>query len=149
MWGVSYTVTLSNGVKLRMTPKRGRWEVQGTHQIELPDGRIPEPYYSEIIAIAKVLPYKAGQNVDTTKLYPPELAEFLLVTLSSPSHGDAVVGDLNERFTAECKKLGRQRAIRLYWARTLRTLGPLLLRAVHKVLKWGVILAAAKRLTGL
>jgi hypothetical protein len=41
---------------------------------------------------------------------------------------------------------GRGRAARLYWARTLRSLGPLLWRAIAKALRWGVVLAALRRL---
>jgi hypothetical protein len=44
-----------------------------------------------------------------------------------------MIGDLNERFTSECRKLGRDRAVRLYWARTLRSLPPQVWRAIRKV----------------
>jgi len=44
------------------------------------------------------------------------------------------------------KKLGRPRAVRLYWARTLRSLWPLLRRAIGKALKWGVLIATVRRL---
>jgi hypothetical protein len=57
-----------------------------------------------------------------------------------------MVGDLNERFANERDKLGRCRAVRLYWARTLRSLWPLLRRAIGKALKWGAVIAAARRL---
>jgi hypothetical protein len=77
---------------------------------------------------------------------PPKIAEFLLTALSSPSRADAIIGDLNERFADECEKLGRDRAVRLYCARTLRSLGPLLRRAIGKALKWGAVIAAFRRL---
>jgi hypothetical protein len=51
-----------------------------------------------------------------------------------------MVGDLNERFTTEREKLGRDRAVRLYWARTLRSLRPLLRRAIGKALQWGAVI---------
>jgi predicted DNA-binding protein (UPF0251 family) len=77
--------------------------------------------------------------------HPPRLAEFLLTLFVPPSRADAMVGDLNERLASECKKLGRHRAVRLYWAHTLRSLWPLLRRAIGKALKWGVVVATVKR----
>jgi hypothetical protein len=77
---------------------------------------------------------------------PPTLAEFLLTALATSRQAEAVTGDLNERFTDDCEKLGRPRAVRLYWARTLRSLWPLLRRAIGKALKWGAVIAAVRRL---
>jgi hypothetical protein len=77
---------------------------------------------------------------------PPELAEFALTLFATTRHAEAMVGDLNERFTDECQKLGRSRAVRLYWARTLRSLWPLLKRAIGKAVKWGAVITAARRL---
>jgi len=80
------------------------------------------------------------------KSEPPMWAEFLLTMLLKPSHVEAVTGDLNERFTDECEKFGRLRAVRLYWARTLRSLWPMLVRAIGKALKWGAVIAAVRRM---
>jgi hypothetical protein len=77
---------------------------------------------------------------------PPGMAEFLLTLFATTPRAEAAIGDLNERFADECKKLGRQRALRLYWARTLRSLWPLLRRAIGKMLKWGVVIATVRRL---
>jgi hypothetical protein len=74
------------------------------------------------------------------------MAEFLLTLFATTPRAEAAIGDLNERFADECKKLGRQRALRLYWARTLRSLWPLLRRAIGKMLKWGVVIATVRRL---
>jgi predicted DNA-binding protein (UPF0251 family) len=70
---------------------------------------------------------------------PPRLAEFLLTLVMPPSRADAVTGDLNEHFARDYKELGRRRAVRLYWARTLPSLWPLLRRAIGKAMKWGAI----------
>jgi hypothetical protein len=78
--------------------------------------------------------------------HPPKLAEFLLTLFATSHHADAAIGDLNERFTDECEKLGRPRAVRLYRARTLQSLWPLLRRAIGKALKWGAVIAAVRRL---
>jgi len=80
------------------------------------------------------------------KLDPPKIAEFLLTALATTRTAEAVIGDLNERFTTECETVGRRRAVRLYWARTLRSLWPLLKRAIAKALKWGAVIAAVRRL---
>ncbi len=77
---------------------------------------------------------------------PPKIAEFLLTALATSRAAEAMVGDLTERFADECEKFGHQRAVRLYWARTLRSLWPLLRRAIGKALKWGAVIAAVRRL---
>ena len=66
---------------------------------------------------------------------PPKWAEFFLTALACSRHAEAAIGDLNERFAGECEQFGAKRAARLYWARTARSIVPLLLRAVGKVLK--------------
>jgi len=76
---------------------------------------------------------------------PPKFAEFLLAALATPCRADAAIGDLNEHFTRDCNEFGRDRAVRLYSARTLRSLWPLLRRAIVKALKWGAVLATVKR----
>jgi hypothetical protein len=77
---------------------------------------------------------------------PPGLAEFLLMLFATRRRADYVVGDLNEVFARECKEFGYDRAVRRYWANTLRSLGPLLVRAIGKALKWGAVIAAVRRL---
>ena len=76
---------------------------------------------------------------------PPKIAEFLLTATVTTRTTEAMIGDLNERFAAECKKLGRHRAVWLYWARTLRSLWPLLRRAIGKAMKCGAVIAAVRR----
>jgi hypothetical protein len=73
------------------------------------------------------------------KLDPPRIAEFLLTALATTRAAEAMIGDLNERFADEIQRLGRQRAVRLYRARTLRSLWPLLWRAIGKAVKWGAL----------
>ena len=75
------------------------------------------------------------ENKSARGTHPGGVVEFLLTALSSSSRDEAQIGDLNERFADDCKKLGCRRAVRLYWARTLRSLAPLLRRAVGKALK--------------
>jgi hypothetical protein len=80
------------------------------------------------------------------RLDPPEFAEFLLTLLATTRTAEAMIGDLNEHFARERKELGRDRAVRLYCARTLRSLWPLLRRAIGKAMKWGAVIAAVRRL---
>jgi len=76
---------------------------------------------------------------------PPRIAESLLTVFATSSRAEAAIGDLNERFADECKKLGQRRAVRLYWARTLRSLWPLLRLAIGRALKWGAVVATVRR----
>ena len=102
---------------------------------------------------AKDYPDEIRKLVETmAKIYnltliddPPKLAESLLAALLKPAHADALIGDLNERFADESEKFGRPRAVRLYWARTLRSLWPLLVRAISKASKWGAVIDAVRR----
>jgi hypothetical protein len=79
----------------------------------------------------------------TENLDPPKIAEFLLIAFATTRYAAHAVGDRNEVFARECKELGRDRAVRRYWADTLRSLRPLLTRAIERALKWG---AAFRRL---
>jgi hypothetical protein len=112
-----------------------------------------DTYGHEIEEIASLLRKRqlernpdAISQAASNKVDPPEFAEFLVNILATTRQAEAVIGDLNERFTHECKEFGRDRAVRLYWARTLRSLWPLLRRAIGKALKWGAVVAAARRL---
>jgi hypothetical protein len=81
------------------------------------------------------------------QLQPPRLAEFLLTLFANSEHGESACGDLNERYSREHEAFGTLRAKRLYWARALRSLWPLLCRVVGRAVKWGVILSI-KRFLG-
>jgi hypothetical protein len=77
---------------------------------------------------------------------PPKGAELLFSVLVEPAHAEAALGDLDERFNKECEELGPARAARRYWGRVLRSLLPLLRRAIGRAAKWGAILATVKRI---
>jgi predicted DNA-binding protein (UPF0251 family) len=99
-----------------------------------------------LIVRAKGLGIKIVLSTKADNQNPPQLAELLLLLFAMTHHAEAQVGDLNERFTRDCEDIGRDRAVRLYWARTLRSLWPLLVRAIGKALKWGAVVAALRRL---
>jgi hypothetical protein len=75
---------------------------------------------------------------------PPAAAEFLLNVFARTKHQQAALGDLNETFIRNCEQYGRRRACRLYWAEALRSLGPLLVRTLGRLAKWGAIVDAIK-----
>jgi hypothetical protein len=109
-------------------------------------------FYSGSIAKGTVIPIAKGTVIRiphhgsrTTQVAPPKVAEFLLTALATTPRANAMIGDLNERLADEIQKLGRDRAVRLYWARTLHSLWPLLRRAIGKAVKWGAVIAAVRR----
>jgi hypothetical protein len=77
---------------------------------------------------------------------PPAAAEFLLeLAAGSQKEADGLIGDLNERFCRECKELGHRRAKVRYWARTIRSLRPLVVRTVVRAVKLGAVIALVRR----
>jgi hypothetical protein len=73
---------------------------------------------------------------------PPATPEFLLEVFLRSKRGQALIGDMREKFACECVELGRTRAVRRYWAQTVRSLWPLLRRAVARTIKLGVLIDA-------
>jgi hypothetical protein len=57
---------------------------------------------------------------------PPGLAEWLVTLIVPSRRADAVLGDLEERFHKNVASRGLPRARMLYWAETLRSIGPIL-----------------------
>jgi hypothetical protein len=153
MKGPSVNIILSNRVKLTVT-RTGpdTWQIFGIEQVErTPNGQLVEPYTSEVRTAVEIFSEAIRQNVNAGTATqdhrePPKIAEFLLTALLSRARADALTGDLEERFTRDCEELGRRRAVRLYWARTLRSLWPLLRRATAKALKWGAVIATVRRM---
>ncbi len=76
---------------------------------------------------------------------PPQLADFCLSLCLSGAKAEAVIGDLNEKFHRDCDHFGAERARRMYWGRTLRSLGPLLLRIGSRVIRWGLVIESVRR----
>jgi hypothetical protein len=76
---------------------------------------------------------------------PPPVAEFLLGICAPAKRVDYVVDDMNERFLRECERYGAGRAKWLYWAQVVRSIGPLVIRAIGRALKWGFVVEVIKR----
>jgi hypothetical protein len=57
---------------------------------------------------------------------PPAIGEALIEMLAPRRRVDAISGDLAERFAEESVAKGERRAKLLFWARVLRSVGPLL-----------------------
>jgi hypothetical protein len=98
------------------------------------------------LAVTEHIVPRETVQAKTAPTNPPKLAEFLLIAFATTRHAAHAVGDRNEVFARECGEFGRDRAVRRYWADTLRSLRPLLRRAIGKVLKWGAVIAAVRRL---
>jgi hypothetical protein len=76
---------------------------------------------------------------------PPRLADHCLALFLSGAKSEAIIGDLSERFRRDCEQHGAGRARRMYWDRTLRSLWPLLRRAIARAFKWGVVIESVRR----
>jgi hypothetical protein len=63
---------------------------------------------------------------------PPGLGEALLIIFAPTRRADAMLGDLAERFNDDVEKKGLKRARLLYWARVLRSIGPMIWAKVRK-----------------
>jgi hypothetical protein len=76
---------------------------------------------------------------------PPQLADLCLSLLLSSAKSEAIIGDLNESFLRDCLHFVADRAKRMYWGRTLRSLWPLMRRAAVRLIKWGVLIESVRR----
>jgi hypothetical protein len=74
---------------------------------------------------------------------PPLKASFLFYLLMTPQNCDALVGDLEERYSLIRKKFGRSRATFWYWFQTFISLRPIVCEAVKKTLMKPLIGVAA------
>lgn len=76
---------------------------------------------------------------------PPKIAEVCLAAFLNGAKGDALLGDLSERFEQDCERFGTGRARRLYWSRTIRSLWPLMRRGAARAIKWGIVVDSVRR----
>jgi hypothetical protein len=65
---------------------------------------------------------------------PPSLPTLVLAAVSKPTLRDGVVGDAEEVFHKNLEDRGRHWANALYWADTIRSIGPLLVRFIIRLL---------------
>jgi hypothetical protein len=70
---------------------------------------------------------------------------FVALFAKTPADADALIGCMNERFVRDCARYGVQRATILYWKEALRSLWPLIRRALGRAMKWAAIISAVKR----
>jgi hypothetical protein len=76
---------------------------------------------------------------------PPKIVEFCLAALLSRAKGDAIIGDLNERFQRDLKQYDIRRARRLYSARTIKSLWPLFRQFAARAFRLGVVIESVRR----
>jgi hypothetical protein len=81
---------------------------------------------------------------------PPAISEFFLTALSDAKKADAIIGDLNERFHADCvdPTIGPKRARLRYRASVFRSLRPLFWRWLKRAGLVGLLIDAFRRWTG-
>jgi hypothetical protein len=81
---------------------------------------------------------------------PPHGAEFLLYVMLPKSQRESLPGDLEEEFHLVERKFGPQHARIWYWSEVARSVGPILLRFVRRVLGltalWQVVSKVLQRL---
>lgn len=79
---------------------------------------------------------------------PPGLAEAIVVLFGPKRRVDAILGDLTERFNEEIVQKGSKRARLLFWARVVRSVGPLFLAKIRKAGLFVVIYEFGRRFIG-
>jgi hypothetical protein len=70
---------------------------------------------------------------------PPKLGEALLLWFCRNDLGDAIAGDLQEKFAADILSAGPRRARFRYWIRVIGSVGPLMFARLRN---WGLFAAA-------
>lgn len=80
-------------------------------------------------------------SFEAMKLRPPVNGEFALHLLLSKDEQEAVIGDLIERYGQKCERFGEQRAKLWFYCEVLRSVWPLLRRAIARV---GGLVAASE-----
>ena len=106
---------------------------------------IREIYDNAFLRGAEIVQNPAKEN---SKSIPPALGESLIVLLCPKNRIEAVLGDLEERFTADEARKGTKRARLLYWMRVLRSVGPLALTKVRKLGLYAMVVEIGRRLIG-
>jgi hypothetical protein len=79
---------------------------------------------------------------------PPAIGEALIVLFCPNNRVDAVMGDLAERFSEEAEAKGEKRAKLLFWARAVRSVGPLPWVKVRNGGLWAMLFEIGRRLIG-
>jgi hypothetical protein len=107
--------------------------------------RVSRDLAAHLAEFAAVESEAVAQSENDPPVEPPRAAEFCLSLFLSGDKADALIGDLNERFEQDCERYCVKRAKLIYWARTLRSLWPLLRRAAARAIKWGVMIDSVRR----
>ncbi len=77
----------------------------------------------------------------------PQNGEFLIRLFLPKQEGDAMAGDLQERYTRMRKLFGHRKATIWYWKQVLWSLGPLAGAMLSKLSKIGAVIALIKRIS--
>ena len=79
---------------------------------------------------------------------PPAICE-LIVSLLPGKRRAGMIGDMQEKFLCHCEAFGVKRARRLYWYEVFRTTWPILWKYIKKGGVLGLMIAAARKVSGI
>jgi hypothetical protein len=89
-----------------------------------------------------------GRESPVYKASPPVIGESLILLLCPTNRADAILGDLAEQFESEAQKKGIRRATLLYWVRSIRSFGPLLISKLRNTGIWLFVIEIGRRWIG-
>ncbi len=135
--GVSVAVSPGSGT-LTVSPGSGTLTLYASEPAIRISGSLAITEPADTVAVA-------GHIGDTRE--PPGLAEFLLSVFARAKDIDALMDQLEVRFGRDCASgMSRSRAVRRYWSRVIRSIGPQILQAARRLGWLGLIMAAFRRL---
>jgi hypothetical protein len=76
---------------------------------------------------------------DSDNRRPPKFAEYLLYPLLPKKDRDPLLGDLEEEYQDIRRQFGARRAGFWYYWQVGASIGPLLVRAINKLVRWGIL----------
>lgn len=100
----------------------------------------------EIVHFFKPRRAASTTEIDEQDRTPPAVAEFIAALCTKRRYRAAAIGDKAETFTQDCKDYGRKRAVRMYWADTIASVGPIAWHVLKRLGFVAFIVAAAKRM---
>jgi hypothetical protein len=90
--------------------------------------------------VPHVMPVMPATPVPAPIKSPPQTAEWLFAMFAPTKSADAQLGDLQEMFENDSKRVGTRRAERLYWTRVIRSIAPAAWQKLKKLGWLGIII---------
>jgi hypothetical protein len=86
----------------------------------------------KIVVPALEVVFEKSTLKETASTTPPAVGEALLLLFCAKKRCEAVLGDLAEAFAEEVASKGERHAKVLFWARVIRSIGPLLWMTIRR-----------------